>query len=93
MPTREEKIRERAHQIWEQEGRPGGQEARHWERASREIDAAEADSADIGHPQQTHDAQATGPASPQQAHPDTVSRGRKAPRRPGGKAGSKTRKP
>ncbi|HEX2889564.1 DUF2934 domain-containing protein [Vineibacter terrae] len=92
MPTREEKIRERAHQIWEQEGRPAGQEAQHWERASREIDAADADSAGIGHPPRVHEAQATSPASPQQTHPDAVSRGRKAPRRPGGKAGGKTRK-
>lgn len=92
MPTREEKIRERAHQLWEQEGRPAGQEAQHWERASREIDAAEAASDGLGHPRQPPEAQATGSASPQQTHPDTVSRGRKAPRRPDGKAGGKTRK-
>ena len=41
MPDREEKIRERAHQIWEQEGRPDGLEQEHWERASREVDAEE----------------------------------------------------
>ena len=35
---REERIRERAHQIWEREGRANGQEQIHWERASREID-------------------------------------------------------
>lgn len=35
---REQRIRERAHQIWEREGRPDGQEQSHWERASREID-------------------------------------------------------
>jgi hypothetical protein len=34
---REQRIRERAHQIWEREGRPDGQEQSHWERASREI--------------------------------------------------------
>ena len=35
---REQRIRERAHQIWEREGRPDGQEQSHWDRASREID-------------------------------------------------------
>lgn len=34
-----ERIRERAHQIWENEGRPDGREMQHWEQASREIDA------------------------------------------------------
>jgi len=35
---REERIRRRAHQIWEEDGRPVGQEAEHWKRAVREID-------------------------------------------------------
>ena len=30
-------IRERAYAIWEEEGRPGGREWEHWERASYEI--------------------------------------------------------
>ena len=34
-------IRERAHQIWEREGRPEGRHLEHWEMASAEI-AAEA---------------------------------------------------
>ena len=38
---REARIRERAHAIWEAEGRPEGQERAHWERAIAEIDAAE----------------------------------------------------
>jgi hypothetical protein len=33
----EQRIRERAHRIWEEEGRPHGQQAAHWERARREI--------------------------------------------------------
>jgi hypothetical protein len=33
----EQKIRQRAHQIWEEEGKPLGQERAHWDRASREI--------------------------------------------------------
>lgn len=38
--TREDLIRARAHQIWEDEGRPEGQEADHWNRASAELDEA-----------------------------------------------------
>jgi len=38
MSDREMRVRERAHQLWEQEGRPDGRESDHWERASREID-------------------------------------------------------
>jgi hypothetical protein len=42
--NREEQIRERAHQIWEEEGRPQGREQEHWERAAREIEGREAGS-------------------------------------------------
>ncbi len=38
---REDRIRERAQQIWEKEGRPEGQQDRHWSEASAEIDAEE----------------------------------------------------
>jgi hypothetical protein len=41
---REARIRARAHEIWEKEGRLPGEEIRHWEQASREIDAEEAES-------------------------------------------------
>jgi len=37
---REERIRQRAHQLWEEAGRPDGREAEHWERASREVDGS-----------------------------------------------------
>ncbi len=37
----EHRIRERAHLIWEREGRPSGREEAHWAQASAEI-AAEA---------------------------------------------------
>lgn len=39
MDDRIERIRQRAHEIWEREGRPQGREQEHWDRASREIDA------------------------------------------------------
>lgn len=35
---REEQIRARAHQIWEEEGRPEGREQEHWNRAAREME-------------------------------------------------------
>lgn len=35
---RSEKIRERAYQLWEEEGRPHGREDVHWQRAAEEFD-------------------------------------------------------
>jgi hypothetical protein len=34
----ERRIRDRAHQIWEREGRPQGRDHEHWEQARRELD-------------------------------------------------------
>lgn len=39
MNDREERIRQRAHALWEQEGRPEGREQAHWAQACAEIDA------------------------------------------------------
>ena len=33
---RERRVRDRAYEIWEQEGRPSGRERDHWEQAERE---------------------------------------------------------
>ena len=33
---RQRRVRDRAYEIWEQEGRPAGREREHWERAERE---------------------------------------------------------
>ncbi len=41
MMDREQKIRERANQIWEEEGRPEGSQEEHWRRAEEEIAAGE----------------------------------------------------
>ncbi|SDR64209.1 Protein of unknown function [Rhizobiales bacterium GAS113] len=38
---RHERISALAHQIWEGEGRPDGQDRAHWEQAARELDALE----------------------------------------------------
>ncbi|WMT92884.1 DUF2934 domain-containing protein [Pelagibacterium sp. H642] len=48
MTDLEQRIRERAHQIWEEEGRPEGLEQDHWERAAREIDSEEGQPRDDG---------------------------------------------
>ena len=39
MMADENRIKQRAYQIWENEGRPHGRDREHWERASREIEA------------------------------------------------------
>ena len=38
---REDRVRQRAHEIWERDGRPHGHDKKHWEQASNEIDAEE----------------------------------------------------
>lgn len=40
---RHEKIQQRAHEIWEREGRPDGQHDRHWRQAIDELDRDELD--------------------------------------------------
>ncbi|MDX8502783.1 DUF2934 domain-containing protein [Mesorhizobium sp. VK4C] len=37
---RQERIRRRAHEIWEQAGRPEGAHMEHWDQAAAEIDSA-----------------------------------------------------
>ncbi|MGK9171026.1 DUF2934 domain-containing protein [Inquilinus limosus] len=50
----EDRIRARAHEIWESEGRPSGRDREHWERALREVQAGEtSESADIAPPEGT----------------------------------------
>lgn len=39
---RDRKVRERAHMIWEREGRPDGRASEHWTQAEREIANEEA---------------------------------------------------
>ncbi|TIV00661.1 MAG: DUF2934 domain-containing protein [Mesorhizobium sp.] len=40
---REERIRRRAHEIWEREGRPEGREREHWDQAMQEIEAEDSE--------------------------------------------------
>ncbi|MGE6784486.1 DUF2934 domain-containing protein [Ensifer adhaerens] len=42
VEDKNERIRRRAYAIWESEGRPVGEDMRHWEQARREIEAGEA---------------------------------------------------
>ena len=42
---REQKIRERAHALWEQEGSPEGRHVEHWATAEREFDEDDAGAA------------------------------------------------
>jgi hypothetical protein len=41
MTDKERRIREVAHRIWEDEGRPADQAERHWEMAQRVVEAAD----------------------------------------------------
>lgn len=43
---RHEKIQQRAHEIWEREGRPDGQHDRHWRQAVDELDRERQELAD-----------------------------------------------
>jgi hypothetical protein len=38
MRSKEERIRERAYQIWEESGRPGGGHEEHWHQAELEVE-------------------------------------------------------
>ena len=39
---RQERIRHRAHQIWQEEGQPAGQHERHWHQATADVDREDA---------------------------------------------------
>ena len=41
---REDRIRQRAHQLWEEQGRPEGRHDEHWQQASSEIGEDDGDS-------------------------------------------------
>jgi hypothetical protein len=45
MTDKERRIREVAHRIWEDEGRPADQAERHWEMAQRVVEAADPEGA------------------------------------------------
>lgn len=45
--ARDEYVRSRAYEIWEQEGRPDGEHERHWRQATEEFEAGLAASAEV----------------------------------------------
>ena len=61
---REEKIRERAHLIWEREGRPEGRDAEHWAQARREIENEDSAATGTGGLKVTADNDPTRPGGP-----------------------------
>ncbi|TWS97336.1 DUF2934 domain-containing protein [Reyranella sp. CPCC 100927] len=78
MVDREERIRQRAHEIWEMEGRPDGRDQEHWERAHREIDAkqGETPSGQANEPRSPDDPTA-GKPQPRQTAPASPSRAKR----------------
>ena len=48
MSGREDRIRARAYQLWETDGRPDGREQQHWEQACREVGATEQPAGNVG---------------------------------------------
>ncbi|MGJ7043759.1 pyrroloquinoline quinone (PQQ) biosynthesis protein C [Shinella sp. BE166] len=47
MVDKEQRQRERAYKIWEDEGRPGGQHADHWRRAGEERQLSDQEADDV----------------------------------------------
>ncbi|MBZ9741257.1 MULTISPECIES: DUF2934 domain-containing protein [unclassified Mesorhizobium] len=45
---RQERIRNRAHQIWQEEGQPAGHHERHWHQAAADVDREDAGSPSTG---------------------------------------------
>ncbi|MBZ9905092.1 DUF2934 domain-containing protein [Mesorhizobium sp. BR115XR7A] len=45
---RQERIRNRAHQIWQEEGHPAGQHERHWHQAAADVDREDAVKPTVG---------------------------------------------
>ena len=43
MNSRDDRIREIAHRLWEEEGRPADQEERHWQMAESAVEQEEAE--------------------------------------------------
>ena len=64
MSTDDKRVREFAYQIWESEGRPEGQEARHWEMARKLV---EAEALTPGKPSKTGTTKAASKATPKVA--------------------------
>ncbi len=73
IDDRHDRIRVRAHAIWEAQGRPHGADRQHWDQATREIDAE--DTASSGKPSRAK-------ATPKTTNPGTAARKRVAKPKP-----------
>ena len=72
----EERIRRRAHEIWESEGQPEGRHEEHWTQAHREVEQEQAGS----QPEPTEpDANPAGSVPPGSAGPKRAKRGASPP--------------
>lgn len=69
---REERIRKRAHDIWEKEGRPDGEGHRHWAQAESEVDAEDKKGKKAA-PKKAPDAKKTKDKKPSGKKPKTFS--------------------
>ena len=80
MDDHDERIRQRAHEIWEEEGRPEGREYSHWLRARAEIQDAAGDApAEAGRASKADIARnalppGTVPENPTAENPDRIAR-------------------
>lgn len=79
MSTNEKRIREFAYQIWESEGQPQGQEARHWEMAHK-LAQAEALAPAKAEPAKASKAPAKAASKP--VAKETAAKKPRAPRKP-----------
>ncbi len=75
---REERIREEAYRIWEQEGRPQGREREHWKEAVRRVDSGNGSS--TANPKEM----TAGGAPRQRKAPATTAKPRTGQRKPKG---------
>ena len=82
----ERRVRERAYQIWEQEGRPHGRDAHHWQQAAAEFDDAGQQQAHDGVAPDPREARAAGAPEASAAKPlkgrGTSASGSGPPKRP-----------
>lgn len=82
----EHRVRERAYQIWEQEGRPHGRDAHHWQQAAAEFADAGQQQAHAGVAPDPREARAAGAPEASAAKPlkgrGTSASGSGPPKRP-----------
>ena len=71
MPTQENQIAERSHQIWEREGRPEGKHLQHWYQALAEFEEESAPQEAPSKARRPAAAASRKPASPRRRKPST----------------------